>query len=252
MTEPTIDSKSDSKSDSNRGQSGREKPVLAKLVFSELLAQVRKISPTLIDRLRDGLSERLNESLAQDLKTFVRHPRSIGTLIESRSAWLNRKFLGAASNLVEPFLIGMGFSVASLSEDSVEVTLPGFLRNQGEAGVIHNAALSALGEFAARIFWEHHLDLRRQELRARSVSLRSISRAAGQMRGVFRFPVGERESVLHQLRVNGDAEADSTVSIYDTDGRLVAEVDIGWDFSRQLSLSAPPEMNKVSEMNKEK
>jgi hypothetical protein len=115
---------------------------------------------------RSKLAEIL-ESLRADLKTFARHPRSVGALIESRSAWLNRKFLGAASNLVEPFLVGMGFSVASLTEDAVEVTMPGFLRNQGEVGQIHNAALAALGEFAARIFWEHHLDLRRQELRAR-------------------------------------------------------------------------------------
>jgi acyl-coenzyme A thioesterase PaaI-like protein len=193
----------------------------SKFVFTEILAQVRKLS-----------------DLKEDLRLFARHPRSVGALIESRSSWLNRKFLGAASNLVEPFLVGMGFSVASLSEDSVEVTMPGFLRNQGETGVLHNAALSALGEFAARIFWEHHLDLRRQELRARAVSLRLIARAAGQMRAVFRFPVSEREAVLHALRVSGRADADSTISVYDSDGRLVAEVDVSWDFSRQMALGS--------------
>ncbi len=180
--------------------------------------------------------DRLRETLRDDLKTFARHPRSVGALIESRSGWLNRKFLGAASNLVEPFLVGMGFSIASLSEDAVEVTMPGFLRNQGEVGQIHNAALSALGEFAARIFWEHHLDLRRQELRASAVRLRVLARASGSMRGVFRFPVGEREAVLHALRARGSAETESTVSVYDTDGRLVAEVEVAWEFTRQLAL----------------
>jgi hypothetical protein len=203
------------------------KPDRAKLVFSEILAQVIKLSPEL-----PGLVE----SFREDLKMFARHPRSVGTLIESRSLWLNRKFLGAASNLVEPFIVGMGFSVASLSEDSVEVTMPGFLRNQGEMGVIHNSALSALGEFSARLFWEHHLDLRRQELRARSVSLRLIARAMGPMRAVFRFSVSEREAVLHHLRAETSADAESTVSVYDSDGRLVAEVEIGWEFSRQLTL----------------
>lgn len=176
-------------------------------------------------------------NLIESVKTFARHPRAVGALIESRSAWLNRKFLGAASNLVEPFIVGMGLSITALNEDSTEVTMPGFIRNQGEVGSIHNAALSALGEFAARIFWEHHLDLRRSELRARRVALRSITRASGPMRGVFRFPVSDREAVLHSLRANGSAEADSTVSIYDVNGLLVAEVEIGWDFSRQLSLS---------------
>lgn len=186
-------------------------------------------------RVRESITRSISEVI-EDLKTFARHPRAVGSLIESRSAWLNRKFLGAASNLVEPFLVGMGLSVASLQEDSVEVTMPGFVRNQGEAGAIHNAALSALGEFAARLFWEHHLDLRRSELRARSVALRSFGRAVGPMRAVFRLPVSEREAVLHRLRSVGSADCDSTVSIYDGGARLVAEVEIGWDFSKQFSL----------------
>ena len=115
--------------------------------------------------------------------------------------------------------------------------MPGFLRNQGEVGSIHNAALSALGEFSARIFWEHHLDLRRADLRATSVVLRSLARASGPMRAVFRFQVGEREAVLHRLRTDGSATSESTVSIYDVGGRLVAEVDVAWEFSKQLSLS---------------
>ncbi len=193
--------------------------------INRLLAQLRKFSPEAMASLKD------------DLKTIARHPRSIGALIEARSPWLNRKFLGAASNIIEPFLVGMGLSVASLNEDSVEVTMPGFVRNQGEAGAIHNAALSALGEFAARLFWEHHLDLRRSELIARSIALRVLARAAGPMRAVFRFQVSEREAVLHRLRSDGSAHAESTVSIYDSGGRLVAEVEIGWDFSKQLSLS---------------
>lgn len=184
---------------------------------------------------RSKLAEIL-ENIRADLKTFARHPRSVGALIESRSSWLNRKFLGAASNIVEPFLVGMGFSVAGLTEDSVEVTMPGFLRNQGEVGTIHNAALAALGEFAARIFWEHHLDLRRQELRASAVRVRILARASGAMRAVFRFPVSEREAVLHALRARGSAETESTVSVYDSDGRLVAEVEVAWEFARQLAL----------------
>ena len=176
--------------------------------------------------------------LTEQLKTFARHPRSVGALIESKNSWLNRKFLGAASNLVEPFLVGMGLSIAALTEDSVEVTMPGFIRNQGEAGVLHNSALSALGEFAARIFWEHHLDLGRSELLATSVSLRLMTRASGPMRAVFRLPVSEREAVLLELRSATFAEAESLVAIYDSAGKLVAEVEIEWRFSKRLSLAA--------------
>lgn len=187
-------------------------------------------------KISEILAQFVPPQVVEDLRTLARHPRAAATLLESRSAWLGRKFLGAASNLVEPFLVGTGLSVEGLGEDSCEISMPGFLRNQGEGGVIHNAALSALGEFSARIFWEHHLDLRRQELRARSVSLRVLAPARGAMRAIFRYAVGEREAVLHALRSNGQASAESTISVYDGDGRLVAEVDVTWDFSKQLSL----------------
>lgn len=187
-------------------------------------------------RLGDLLSK--IPGLTEQLKTFARHPRSVGVLLESRNAWLNRKFLGAASNLVEPFMLGTGLSVVSLTEDSVEVTMPGFIRNQGEGGVIHNAALSALGEFAARIFWEHHLDLNRSELLASSVSMKLMAKATGPVRAVFRLPVSERETVLLTLRSDAFAEAESSVSIYDSMGKLVAEVDTEWKFSRRLALTA--------------
>ncbi len=185
-----------------------------------------------------GLTDKLTDQLTEQLKTFARHPRAVGALIESRNAWLNRKFLGAASNLVEPFMLGTGLSIASLTEDSVEVTMPGFIRNQGEGGVIHNAALSALGEFAARIFWEHHLDLNRSELLASSVSLKIMAKASGPARAIFRLPVSEREAVLLTLRTETFAEAESLVSIYDSTGKLVAEVETEWKFSRRLALNS--------------
>lgn len=200
------------------------------------MANRSKFDPRLENLMSDFLAK--IPGLADQLKTFARHPRSVGALIESKNAWLNRKFLGAASNLVEPFLVGMGLSVAALTEDSVEVTMPGFIRNQGETGVVHNAALSALGEFTARIFWEHHLDLQRSELLATSVSLRMMARAQGPMRAVCRYPVSERETVLLTLRTDTSAEAESLVSIYDSLGKLVAEIAIEWRLSRRLALSA--------------
>lgn len=180
-------------------------------------------------------------NLSEQLKTFARHPRALGALIESQSGWLNRKFLGAASNIVEPFLVGMGLSVESLTEDTVEISMPGFLRNQGEAGTIHNAALLALGEFSSRLYWEHHLDLHRSELTVCAISCRMLAKATGAMRGVFRLPVSEREQILLALRSEGYASAESQVSIYDISGKLIAEVEIEWRFARQLALSSGKE-----------
>ncbi len=187
----------------------------------------------------ENLLEKL-PGFAEQLRSIARNPRSIGAKLESRSPWLSRQFLGAASNFVEPFLVGMGLAVESLGEEVAEVSLPGHWRNQGEGGVIHNGALSALGEFASRLYWEHHLDLRGPELYAKHVELRSLTRARGDLRGIFRWSVAGREEIQHRLRTTGEADAHVTVSVYDTSGKLVAEVDVDWQITRQLSLGTGP------------
>lgn len=176
--------------------------------------------------------------LADQLRSFAKNPRALGAKIESHSPWLSRRFLGAASNFVEPFLVGMGLSVETLGEEIAEVKLPGHWRNQGEGGVVHNGALSALGEFTSRLYWEHHLDLRGPELYAKHVELRSLARARGDLRGVFRWSVASREEIQHRLRSTGEADAHATVSVYDDAGKLVAEIEIDWSITRQLSLGS--------------
>jgi acyl-coenzyme A thioesterase PaaI-like protein len=181
--------------------------------------------------------DRIAPSLVDDVRHLAKHPRAFGTWLEGKSPWLNRRFLGAASNVAEPFLLGMGLRVEKLGEDSVEVFMPGSWRNQGESGDIHTSALSAMGEFAARLFWEYHLDLRKSEIVAVRLQVRLLSRATGHLKGVFRLPVAEREAILHRLRAEGKTEVDSQTLIYDSDGRLVAEIETEWLLSRQAMMS---------------
>ncbi|MES2964241.1 MAG: DUF4442 domain-containing protein [Bdellovibrionota bacterium] len=194
-------------------------------------------SGTKFERSLEGLLEKL-PGLAEQLKALARNPRSLGAKIEIHSPWLSRHFLGAASNFVEPFLVGMGLKVENLGEEIIEVSLPGHWRNQGEGGIVHNGALSSLGEFASRLYWEHHLDLRGPELFAKHVDLRSLTRARGDLRGVFRWSVASREEIQLRLRAGGEADANVTVSVYDASEKLVAEVDVEWSFTRQLSLGS--------------
>lgn len=196
------------------------------------------------EQLKDQLLGRLGikaetlGELTEELRSLLKHPRSVSSWIETKSPWLSRQFLGAASNFVEPFTVGMGLGVEKLTEDSVEVAMPGYLRNQGERGTVHVAALSVLGELAARLFWEYHLDLKSAELKATRVQTRLLARATGNMRGVFRLAVAEREAILHKLRAEGSARAESVTQVYDENGRMVAEVEVDWELAKQLALSA--------------
>ena len=178
--------------------------------------------------------------VVEELRLIARHPRALGVWLEEHSPWLSRRLMGAASNLAEPFMVGMGLRVEKLGEDAVEIAMPGGWRNQGEGGIVHSAALSALGESTARMFWEHHLDLRNAEAESRRVQVRILVRPEGEVKGVFRLPEADREAILHRLRAEGTAAAETQTLIYDRDGRLVAEVDVEWRLRRQLTLGSGP------------
>jgi acyl-coenzyme A thioesterase PaaI-like protein len=195
--------------------------------FGSVAEELRRKAPLLSPTLSTVLEE---------LSVLTRHPRALGARLETQSAWLNRLFLSAASNLAEPFLLGMGLRVESLGEESVEAVLPGGWRNQSEGGLLHTGALSTVGEFTSRIYWEHHLDLSRSELQVKSLNLRVHGSPRGDVRAIFRMSVGEREAVLHRLRTDGRTQVDSHSSLYDSEGRLLAEVEIVWQLERRLAL----------------
>lgn len=201
---------------------------------------LREIADELVGELKGAAGRLLSQSpeLIDELKTVARHPRRLRFLLDRHVPRLSRRFLGAASNWTEPFTIGMGFRVEKLGEDAVEVRMPGGWRNQGDGGVVHSSALSALGEFAVRLYWESHLDLRHAGAQSSRVQVRVLSRPVGAMRGVFRLPVADREAILHRLRADNRADIETQTRIYDRDGRLVAEVDVDWQLSRQLALGS--------------
>jgi acyl-coenzyme A thioesterase PaaI-like protein len=203
-----------------------------------------KLNQALGHPLRPILEEKVTSGLREfkELKEFALHPstsvRSFGLLLDERSPWLGRHFLGAASKWAEPFTVGMGFKVQKIGEDAVEVRLPGKWRNQGAGGVVHSAALAALGEFAVRLYWEHHLDVRHSGVESKRMQVRILSRPVGEMKAVFRLPVVDREAILHRLRTQQHVDTETQVHVYDSAGRLIAEVDADWFLCRRLTLSS--------------
>jgi acyl-coenzyme A thioesterase PaaI-like protein len=173
-------------------------------------------------------------AMVEELRTVLQNPRELAVLLESRSPWLSRKLLGAASNILEPFLAGTGLAVERMDEALVEARLPGWWRNQGESGVIHTAAIAALGEFTSRI------SLHRVEARV-------LQRALGDLTGIYRMPVQEREAILLQLRRERVARVGAEVSVYDRQGRLVSQVELDWHLERNPALASGAGIEKASE-----
>ena len=207
--------------------------------------QSREFATTVEQGLRDikSMAGMVRENSAplgemiDELKMMARHPRTLSSWLETKSPWLSRQVLGAASNLSEPFTLGMGLRVSRVGEEAIEVLMSGGWRNRGDGGLVHMGALATLGEFAVRLYWEHHLDLRSVTLESQRVEVRVLSRPIGEMKAVFHLPVGDREVLMHRLRADGDLVNQTETLIYDNNGRLVAEVDVEWRLSRQLALA---------------
>lgn len=202
-----------------------------KLTFNGLRSTMEKVLQNSVEQ-----AVQYSPALIEELKLIVRHPRTLGFFLESKSQWAMRRMLGAASNWAEPFTIGMGFRVVKLGEDIIEVRMPGYWRNQGEFGQIHSGALASIGEFAARLFWEYHLDLKNSEAESIRVQVRVLNRPFGELSAVFRLPVADRETMLLRLRSEGRTEVETQISIYDLNGRLVAECEVDWKLVRNLRI----------------
>jgi acyl-coenzyme A thioesterase PaaI-like protein len=186
------------------------------------------------------LSKQLEE-LLPGLRSYVLHPRRIGIWLEEHNPWLSRHFLSAASNVVDPYIAGMGLRIENLSETMIEVVLPRRLRNRGEGGVAHVGALTTLAEFTSRLYWERHLNLNRHEMMVSEIQARFLAETGGETRAVFSFNETDREAVLFRLRSEATVLVPCQVGVYETDGgRLVAEITVEWLLSRAKELGAKP------------
>lgn len=189
------------------------------------------------------LAEQVKAALpgaAGQVKHYLEHPQELASLIEEKSPGLGKGILSAASNILEPFAAGMGLHVAKLEEGLVEVVLPDWWRNRDAGGDVHRGAVTVLGEFAARIFWERHLDLRHANMQVKQIQVKYFKKAQSDLRAVFQISEAERESLLFQLRSRGEVEAESDVKIFDRKEQLVAQVQVDWQFYKAKELSAGP------------
>lgn len=188
--------------------------------------------------------QRLRTLVTSEFASALRHPRSIGAWVEPHSAWLAKRIVGAASNILDPFTAGVGFRVVALEEERAVLEMPFTWRTRGEGAVVHHGALLSLAELTAKIFWQHHLDLRAAEVVTTQINVTMIRPADSDLRAVFYLPENEREEVLRQLRITGEVETKSNITVYDDHERLVAEVVVDWRFARRPALQAKGRENE--------
>lgn len=194
--------------------------------------------------LAGSLVERLPE-LRHSLRQSLRHPRQFGTWLEEHNPWLSRQVLSAASNLADPYLVGMGLTIERLDENGVDVRMPDRWRNRGEGGAAHVGALTTLAEFASRVYWERNLNLNRHDMHVVQLTAQFLAPADGDIRAVMGFSEGEREAALFRFRAEGEVVVPAEVKIFESQGRLIADIVVEWRLTRPLALGAPAESDRI-------
>ena len=196
--------------------------------------------PGFSDKLHElkQLAQTLGSSLQTQLQDIIDNPQKLGAMIEEKSPRLSRELLSVASNITDPFVIGMGLHISKLEEDLVEVTLPQRWKNLAEGGEFHTGALCTLAEFTSKVYWDRHLSAMAARRRVRRIEAQILQVARGNLIARYSLSSAEREAFLFKLRTEQEPILDALVKVYDSQEKLIAEVTIDWQFAAQLALGS--------------
>ena len=201
-----------------------------KPVFSDKLQELKQLAQALAKNVTGGLQSQL-----QDL---INNPQKVAALIEEKSPRLSRELLSVASNMTDPFVVGMGLQISKLEEDLVEVTLPQRWKNLTDSGDFHTGALCTLAEFTSKIYWDRHLSSSAARRRVRKLDAQILQTPRGNLVARYSLSSSEREAFMFKLRTEQEPMIDALVKIYDSQDKLIAEVTIDWQFAAQLALGS--------------
>lgn len=195
-------------------------------LFSDKLLQLKELAQT----LGSGLQSQVQE--------WINNPQKVAALIEEKSPRLSRELLSVASNITDPFVVGMGLQISKLEEDLVEVVLPQRWKNLADGGEYHKGALCTLAEFTSKLYWNRHLNALAARGKVRRLEANFLQQGKGNLVAKYSLSSAEREAFLFRLRTEQEPVIDALVKIYDSQEKLVAEVAIDWQFAAQLALGS--------------
>lgn len=193
-------------------------------------------TPLFSDKLLElkELAQSLSAGLQTQVQDLLNNPRKVTALLEEKSPRLSRELLSVASNITDPFVVGMGLQITKLQDDLVEVSLPQRWKNLAEGGEFHTGALCTLAEFTSKVYWSRHAASSHK--RVQKIEAQILQPARGNLIARYSLSSSEREGFLFKLRTERAPIIDSLIKIYDSQEKLIAEVTIDWQFASQLAL----------------
>ncbi|MFN8390818.1 MAG: DUF4442 domain-containing protein [Bdellovibrionota bacterium] len=130
---------------------------------------------------------------------------------------------------VIPFNAGHGISLASISDNQVEVNLPVRRANKNHLGGIHACAIAAAGEFSSGVLLLRGIDLSRYRLIMKDLHVSYLKQGRSRLRAVCELPQELSLSSLDQRLASGEVcEVTLRPKVYDSGQQLIAELQVVW------------------------
>lgn len=138
-----------------------------------------------------------------------------------------------------PYTLEMGIVIDHAASGDVQMTLPDATANQNMVGIVHAGALYTFGETVAGIAAGFDT-LDKAFPLARSAEIRYLRPARGAIRGLAKVPSNESDRVMRELDRDGRSELRVAVSLEDSGGQTVAEMDVNYSFRPPPSSASKP------------
>ena len=128
-----------------------------------------------------------------------------------------------------PYTLPMGIVIDRAVTGDVQMTMPGATATQNMVGIVHAGALYSFGETVAGIVAGFDT-LDKAFPLCRSAEIRYLRPARGAIRGAARVTASDLARLVFELERDGRSDVRIAVSLTDTSGKVVAEMDVDYAF----------------------
>lgn len=187
-----------------------------------------------IDSVRSWIE---NHEAVKWVETVRQDPQRFVDWVEGKHPLLAKRVLNAASEVVEPQLMGVGVIVRELTDKHVEIRLPYRWKNHSAGRSMDSGVLISTSEFAARQLWYRHIDLLNTEIEIKSAELTVLKQIRESVWCRMHLNPQERDRLIHQLHSTGEVNVVQEAQFFCKDDLLAAQASLSWRLKGSLALA---------------
>lgn len=164
-------------------------------------------------------------------------PERLSLWLESQNPEVAKRFLGYASDILEPHHLGMGLDVRCWNDEGVELFCPYRWVNKNRNGHLRWGVLVSASELALQMFWQRHLLGPGDKLVVKNLRTEIIEPVKSNVILSYGLPSLHREQLLYQGRSGQTESTEMEVSLYNEKNQRLGAVvmDVSMNTTGQIA-----------------